>query len=400
MRPHSYFEFHNRKKENIDLVHLILSAAVGCNTAIDLLGSTEQAKSALYYLIKYVTKNPTELANTISVIFHCQRKIKEYPYDAGSPERNALYLLNKIINALSSQSEVSAMMASASLLGMPARMSSHTFWYCFIWPAIRYLKGRLVNRGSNVHLDENDEDDENLGDLDDSNEEFGNEDIFDESVLLRTKGEGCQLFQINDEYIAVQQHVHYMYRGELLAMYNFYEYCGLISIKAKISGKRKWSEDGISGEIDSDDERETIEETKVRGGRTFNAVFNFDSQHSLFQTHVQCLNSKIKIPILAGYPPPSLPARNSIHNKVWIERSNKFAEYYIALMVPWSIESYLPPIQYNYEGLCHWQQRNNVSDSVIHKYRNLSINVKATSLRVDAVKKKIMNIWRGRSSTT
>jgi hypothetical protein len=81
-------------------------------------------------LIKYVTKNPTKLANTISVIFHCQRKIEEYPSkadDAGSAERNASYLLYKIINTLSSQNEISAMMASASLLGMPAKMSSQSF---------------------------------------------------------------------------------------------------------------------------------------------------------------------------------------------------------------------------------------------------------------------------------
>jgi hypothetical protein len=54
------------------------------------------------------------------------------------------------------------------------------------------------------------------------------------------------------------------------------------------------------------------------------------------------------------------------------------------LSLPWSIESYLPPIDYNYEGLCRWQQRNNVSDySVIH--RNLSYEWMR-------LRKKIMNI--------
>jgi hypothetical protein len=49
--------------------------------------------------------------------------------------------------------------------------------------------------------------------------------------------------------------------------------------------------------------------------------------HPLFDTQVQCINSKRMIPILAGYAPPTLPPRMQMHNKgkVWTNRSKVFA---------------------------------------------------------------------------
>jgi hypothetical protein len=103
---------------------------------------------------------------------------------------------------------------------------------------------------------------------------------------------------------------------------------------------------------------------------------------------------------LAGYPPPTLPVRQHIKGKNWNDRANRFAEYYIALMVPWSIETKRPLVSLNYEGLCQWMQQNDqTTNCLISKCRNLSIDIKATCLRVDTIKKLIMNIWRGRCAT-
>jgi hypothetical protein len=108
--------------------------------------------------------------------------LNKYPSkadDSGTLERNAAYFLNKVINTLSTQNEVSAMMAAASFMGMPSHICSHTFWFCFIWPAIRILKNSLTHESHTLEDHSNDED---LG-----LENFDNEDIFDLNVMSLSK---------------------------------------------------------------------------------------------------------------------------------------------------------------------------------------------------------------------
>jgi hypothetical protein len=57
-----------------------ISAMLGFNKNLGILGSEEQAKSILCYLLKYVTKPPTKITNSISLIHHARRTIKiRYP---------------------------------------------------------------------------------------------------------------------------------------------------------------------------------------------------------------------------------------------------------------------------------------------------------------------------------
>jgi hypothetical protein len=393
------FEINSTENENVVPFNDIISASIGCNTCLEPLGSREQAKAAVFYQLKYITKQLTEITNTLSVLYQSKKLVNKYPSkadDSGTPERNAAYLLNKVINTLSTQTEVSAMMAAASLMGMPSHMCSHTFWFCFIWPAIRFLKNSLTHESNTLEDHSNNED---LG-----LENFDNEDIFDLNVMSLSKGEGsCQLFKIDDKFIAIHQHIHYMYRGEAFANYNFLEYCAIVKIKSKeikSSSKRKCFHDEEYDNNQAEADRQ--EKSNHRHiGRTTNASFDFQEGHPLVKTHTQCINSKIHVPILAGYPPPTLPAKEHKHNHNWNVRANKFAEYYIALMVPWCIHTHVPLIPYNYQGLCNWMRTNDREEgSLIDKCRNLSINEKATCLRLDSSKKLMMNLRRGESATT
>ena len=45
------------------------SAAGACNTAIVPLGCSEQAKAVCYYVLKYITKDPTALEATRVLVF-------------------------------------------------------------------------------------------------------------------------------------------------------------------------------------------------------------------------------------------------------------------------------------------------------------------------------------------
>jgi hypothetical protein len=70
-----------------------ISAMLGCNTNVSILGSEEQAKSTLCYLLKYVTKPPTEITHSISLIHHARRTIERYPSVAeysGTHKRTAI----------------------------------------------------------------------------------------------------------------------------------------------------------------------------------------------------------------------------------------------------------------------------------------------------------------------
>ena len=99
----------------------IISAMLGCNTNVSILGSEEQAKSTLLYLLKYVTKPPTEITHSISLIHHARRTIEKYPSvaeDSGTDKRTAMHLLNQITNQISSTIEVSSSFASLAILGI------------------------------------------------------------------------------------------------------------------------------------------------------------------------------------------------------------------------------------------------------------------------------------------
>lgn len=97
-----------------------ISAMLGCNTNVGILGSEEQAKSTLCYLLKYVTKPPTEITHSISLIHHARRTIEAHPSvaeDSGTERRTAMHLLNRVTNQISSTVEVSSAFASLAILG-------------------------------------------------------------------------------------------------------------------------------------------------------------------------------------------------------------------------------------------------------------------------------------------
>jgi hypothetical protein len=129
-----------------------LSAVLGSNTAAYLLGSEEQAKGAEYYIMDYMTKNKTALANIVPLMHEALMHTKKYKSkaeDSNSIERKATHFLTTMNNKLSTMSEVSAVMASAALLGLKSSVCSHQFTYIYILPAIDFVKNqqKTINRG-------------------------------------------------------------------------------------------------------------------------------------------------------------------------------------------------------------------------------------------------------------
>jgi hypothetical protein len=396
------------------------SAVLGCNTAMMLLGCVEQCKTAVFYTLDYMTKDAQALENSLSVIYNARKQLITNPSkasDAGTTERNTKHLLQRIVNNLCGQVETSAMMAAASLLGMPSTMCSHSFWYCYIIPAIRYVK-------TNLRTPEEEQVTNDL-DLDDESEE-----LFDLEATTNCTSDdgGSQVFEINGNYIPVHQHIHYAYRGIHLQILNFYEYCAIVRICKRVTKPLSTAEEveefedetkvDMKSETDSTDGDSENEEgmelneiceqnltsspdslKKRKRSRPLNQVFEFDDGHPLQNVYYQKIRSKLLVPILAGKSPPYLPVPpdDFENNRTWICKSKQFAEYYITLMIPWDIQTKVPGIAngctfselLSYKTFCNWaHDLKNSSASFIEKCRLTSIEHIATSLRVDKVKKK------------
>ena len=117
------------------------------------------------------------------------------------------------------------------------------------------------------------------------------------------------------------------------------------------------------------------------------------------------------VPILAGKSPPYLPVPppDFESNSTWINQSERFAEYYLTLMVPWDTIKKIPLTAKNlhttdaevlsYKIFFNWATTTRSTEtSFIDKCRLTSIENIATSLRVDKIRKKPVSIWRAQSA--
>ena len=120
----------------------VISALLGCNTATYILGSDAQAKAALCYLLKYITKPPAEISRSLVLLHNARSTIQTYPSqaeDTGTTQRTAQHFLNRIMNDLNGAMEVSGAMAAAAILGMPSETSSLSFFIVFISAAVKFV---------------------------------------------------------------------------------------------------------------------------------------------------------------------------------------------------------------------------------------------------------------------
>jgi len=407
-----------------------LSAILGCNTDIEPLGTFAQAKSAIFYLVKYLTKDGHDLANVLSLIKAADDHCMKYPSradDSGTADRNTKYILTRLLNCLSGEVEVGAQLASLALLDFPSNVFSHEFFYCFITPAINYCK-RIHRKfpptpifpnvcatvaldsltdGELLHEIDRDED---IGQPDDAIEAVDVDDTFEEDA------ENNEIARNDDdEVVFISQAVDYKYRAaprsirdedfnvelqhpsvlscvaaqnvdhqcdELctrnniddLAHYSLYEYTGIVLVRPRAMAKSK-------------------------GHRQLNKTFEFHKDHPLAADRVQQLRSKQCIPLLAGRPSPPHPGPKR-DDRSWELEANRFAAYAITLHHPWSLITLAPPIPLTWNSLEDWVQRLMESNNYLDKARLLWLRLLAHGRTVKyATNEKLLSGWRARSAT-
>ncbi len=84
-----------RVVENNRIFAAAVEAAVGCNNNVSALGSEAQSKETLCYLLKYITKPPVELNQSLSLLQQARENIQKFRSkadDSGTEERTAISL--------------------------------------------------------------------------------------------------------------------------------------------------------------------------------------------------------------------------------------------------------------------------------------------------------------------
>ncbi len=179
-------------KRNCYLVETSPTAALVlcCNTNVQVLGATEQAKGVVQYLIKYITKHCAPLAVVAPLVAAARRDTIRNPStaeDGDTPIQMTKYLVNRVVNNITGMSEVSTCQAAGSLLGLSPMTSSQFTTYCFIKGAMNFQQSLQPNDSRQP-----------LHDIESDNNEYDNVDDDDEQ-LLENYGEDTALNDLSND---------------------------------------------------------------------------------------------------------------------------------------------------------------------------------------------------------
>ena len=134
------WELHRSTSEDMQVIEYspTLSACVASNATVSILGDSLQAKSIIYYMLKYMTKDSTSLNNVLPLILEAQQTMDAYgstAADKSEPLRMFKFLTTRTLNNLSGRQEISASQAASALMGFGSTICSSGFWYCYHEPA-------------------------------------------------------------------------------------------------------------------------------------------------------------------------------------------------------------------------------------------------------------------------
>ena len=97
------------------------------------LGSLDQARSAMYYLIPYEGKDKFPLAHCLSILDHSLQHLQihksKHPSEAGTLLRTVKHMLERTVNQIHLHVELSDYQTAAALLELPSMIMSDQFAY-------------------------------------------------------------------------------------------------------------------------------------------------------------------------------------------------------------------------------------------------------------------------------
>ena len=413
----------------------VLSACVRCNTAHLQLGAREASRCAMFYMVKYLTKDSTALGSCLSTLLDVHRNAQRWEStaeDSGTRPRNALWFLQKCVNRF--HKEISATQAASLLLGDKAHISSNSFHYASPWLMWEYaleLRKELGLHGAGTPFKEpdgdtdmrapaNDDDDED----DDDFETVGGESKWTRERDARDPAPGYSKSYTLDDgtEVVVPVAVHYRFRGTLLARFNYMEWESCIEVVAmtdKQKEVRAASLQSLALAAAGTLPLRSEELTNARRGAQPSGCFPFHAAHPLVNTHWQRMRREVHILQHSGKSPPQeppLPKAGKPLNISWLDKRELFAQYMAANFVPWAVspndhdltakESNCPP-DLSSEALAAWMSclseaaTSNADTSTrrIARGRRFELGHYVHALRVNKKHKHVLSQLRGRNRT-
>jgi len=154
----------------------ILTGLLGSNTNLLHLGSTEQSKSALFYIGPYINKDGVKITDALPILLKAYEHAQNFPSvaveDTGTRKRTVQHCLTRAVNKLNSLVEVTDTQASGYLVGLSASVCSESFVTCDIASREKFIEGELQRQGKDVYgydgvdVSDIEEEKEHQGDVD------------------------------------------------------------------------------------------------------------------------------------------------------------------------------------------------------------------------------------------
>ena len=263
----------------------LTTALLRCNTSMQVLLTQSQAKAAMFYISKYMSKNPFQLQSTVALIYQStleQQKYASQADDNHSKTRKAKNILQKILNKHDLM-EVSDQQSAASVIGYKSYFSSHNFTFIQPWAAVSYFRQKCHPNASI---------------------EISNENLQDLEIESDTaKATAMSKFEL------------YLNRGFKLKELCFYDYCMRIGTRAVRNKTKKEDSNNCT-----------------KAGRPTNATFPFEPHSKPSKCFEQIIMSCPAIPRIAGTQPPKYPGSDAS-----VQEQQTFVEFYTLLFVPLDI---------------------------------------------------------------
>ena len=332
----------------------VLTNVLCCNNAVYFMGAGESARAAVYYLVKYITKDSVELQQALPLfsdaLKHCQQ-YKSRAENEGTKERDAMFWAQRIINSLTGTTmELSDTQAAALLLGCSSSVHTNSFRY-YYWKTIMEAaeggvavddegdeasdgEGSETSDVEDCDLDEDDFEPDRVSATKDMGEE--EEETHSPGIAHRyhfTDGQG------NEETVFVPPSDHYKFRGPGLSALSPVEYFMGVSITKK---KEDSPEDASDGEPDGEPQDGVAQNRG--GGRPCNDTWEFHEDHPLHGIYEQHAKSMYPLNIFAQGPPPKQPPGLKLASgapvrptAAWRRKAAQYARFILSNFKEWDV---------------------------------------------------------------
>ena len=301
----------------------ILSAGLECNTAVYTLGAGSNASASTAYFAKYSIKEQHDVkTDQLVVITTAHRQVTtthvSQAEDAGTVERTAKHLTQRIINT---GSERSATEAAMVVLNQFAESHEDKKAYVNPWDlcseAIKISERETgyVPGGTAAPRDRRSDMRERNG--------FEGDTGWQGTASTHRYRIGGQ-----DKFASLAD--HYMYRSRELRCLNALEFTQLYEVRRVVR----------DGDPSSRVQQGCAFDPQSRAGtrgRQLQVQYPFMEQHPLSETHVCVRRSKYPMPVLAGGTSPRRPKGGAL-----LRKFETWAAYHSAILVPWGYEDVYP----------------------------------------------------------